>query len=229
MSRTIDVYDRFDRSTTPGFVVRAFFPWVFVVLMNLAIYETLVPDGRSVISWFSELEIEDLQLYAALFVIVGLAAVAAVSDGIVEMLIRPHRFAGLCRRLGSYRGKNKALIKSLRKTLEDDRVSPGARFDTACLQLLRGMDPQSIELVTGKIEEARTATHLSAILVIGFATSIVLTAVEFFRFQSNILVAAGVIFALWVLMIAALLLARRQLEHITALDGALIDWASEAK
>src|SRR5437899_1692082 len=65
MRGLFESYDRLDKSASPGFVVRAFFPWVFVVLLNLIIYETLIPDGRSLLDWFSNLR-ENIQVYAAL-------------------------------------------------------------------------------------------------------------------------------------------------------------------
>ena len=204
-----EIFDRLTKAATPGFIVAAFFPWVFVALLNIVIYESLVPDGRSLIGWFADLP-EHLQVYVALASVMALAAVAAVSDGIVDQFIRPHR-------LRQYPGE-----KRRRR-----RARAAQQFDAVFLSTVSQLNEEKVALVLVKIEEARLAVHRSAILVIGIGISIALSTVELARYQPSATASLAVVVSLWIVMAGALLLAMRQVRAVTALDRLLVDWAGE--
>ena len=211
MRGLFESYDRVDKSTSPGFIVRAFFPWVFVVLINVIIYENAVPDGWSLIGWFAELD-ENLQAYSALTIVMSVAALAAVSDGVVDQLIRPYR------------------LQTLKKT--QTAAPPPSdgdlQFDAAFLNIVRTLDQKYAALIVDKIDEARTAVHRSAILGLGFGASIALNTYFLARYQPRIAISFFVIVVLWILMVGTLYLASHQIKVITTLDRLLVKWGEEA-
>ena len=68
------------------FLIGAFFPWIFVIVADLAIYEVFVPDGVSLVDEFLALDDND-QLYAAIATLYQDGAdiiVAADLEGVVS-------------------------------------------------------------------------------------------------------------------------------------------------
>jgi hypothetical protein len=211
MRGLFESYDRIDRSTSPGFIVRAFFPWVFVVLINVIIYETAVPDGWSLVQWFAKLN-ENLQVYSALTIVMSIAALAAVSDGVVDQVVRPYRLENL-----------KALA------LPDLTEGDDQQFDAAFLNIVKRLDEKYAARILDKIDEARTAVHRSVILGIAFGASIALNTYLLARYQPNMLLSFLIIAVLWVAMAGTFYLASYQIKVVTTLDKLLVKWAQEPK
>jgi hypothetical protein len=207
MRGLLEAYDRLANSAPQGFIFRAVFPWIFVIVLNVAIYETLIPDGRSLIDRFAMLH-DNLQIYAALAIVTAVAAVAGISDGIVDQLVNPYR---------------------LQRWLNTDEqvADPGATKDFE-VEFLRRMiraeesddkNSKSSAPVLTAIDRAKTTVHRSANLVLGFGASIVVSTIELAQYQENLLTSMGVIAALWILMAGSFFLALRQMKTLAGLDS----------
>jgi hypothetical protein len=203
MRGLLEAYDRLANSAPQGFIFRAVFPWIFVIVLNVAIYETLIPDGRSLIDRFAMLH-DNLQIYAALAIVTAVAAIAGVSDGIVDLLVNPYR---------------------LQRWLKN--AAPAREFEVSFLKLLfraSANDPTNLKpsiLLLAAIDRVETAVHRSANLVMGFAASIVVNTVELARYQDDLPVSCWVVIVLWILMLGSFLLTIRQIETLAGLDSLL--------
>ena len=212
MSALFENYDRLSKSASQGFILRAFLPWVFVIVVNIAIYELWIPDGRSVIDWLARLP-EHLQIYTALAIVIAIAAVAGVSDGIVDLSVSPYRLTRL---------------NWAKQSTSTNRTNSSKKSDPfICAFLTRIADAKGLHdagikpvtLLLAKIEEAETAVHRNAILVIGFGISIWLNTIWLARYQPNLWTSVWVIVSLQVMMAIAWAVAWLQMRKVTALDS----------
>ncbi len=195
----LEAYDRFAKSASQGFILRAFFPWVFVAFINVVIYETLVLDGRSLIGWFAG-QPENFQLYAALAMVMSIGAIAATCDHLAE-------FANARFRVGAKAKKNFLNKYFVTKKL-CDLSGPGR------------IKPEAVMVLTLKrIEEWEDASHRSVTLVIGFGLSVWISAILLGRYHGPSIASIFVIISLAAAMLLAGLLARHQLATLAALDA----------
>jgi hypothetical protein len=59
--KAFEIYERLTKLVSETFMVRAVLPWVFVLLLDLGIYEFCVPDGRSLVTGFLNVELQDAE------------------------------------------------------------------------------------------------------------------------------------------------------------------------
>jgi hypothetical protein len=211
MKILLEAYDKFAKSASEGFILRAVFPWIFVIFLNVVIYETLIPDGRSLIDRFAVLH-ENLQIYAALAIVTAVAGIAGVSDSIADLFIDRQRLHHW---------------QTTGKTTTNSDTTP--EFDVEFLRHLinsrtsgqNDTPATASAIVLPAIDKAKTAAHRSAILVIGFGLSIWVSAIELGRYQESLRISAAVIFSLWILMVGSYFLTLRQIKILAELDRIL--------
>jgi hypothetical protein len=197
----MDAYDKFVSSSSEGFLLRAVLPWIFVLFLNVIIYETLIHDGRSLVDRFARLP-EHLHLYAALGVVAAVTAVAGISDGIADLFVSRYRL----RRW---------------ETPSDGQENKAPRvFEVVFLRhaKMTGAWTETAILLLAEIEKAKTAAHRSVILAMGFAMSILFSTLELAYYQEDRLTSVILVLILWGLMAVSLGLAGRQIRVLAALD-----------
>jgi len=190
MSTFAENLDRYLKSSPPDFLLRAFFPWVFVILLNVAIYEIWIPDGGSLTEWLTKLN-EHVQLYTAIAIVLSIAAIAAVSDGLVELAISPFRRASI-RDLATATMTGAPLPAKagpLSPRNEQERPSGGNR-------LAEG----GLELMLSKIAIAEIGIHRSGNLVVGMGVSIWLNALELVQYQRSLSIRLAIVCSLAAVM-----------------------------
>jgi hypothetical protein len=194
--RLWDIYEKFLSFASANFIVRAVFPWIFVLFVDLAIYETLIHDGRSLIGLLSGMQ-ENFQAYTALATAAVVAGLALISDSIANVLISWRR----------------------NRTWKNRTAPPPDRFPFE-------VEPwQSKSRVKGgvknlviEIERVHVATQRSANLAIGFGVSIWIMVYELARYQESLVASMSVITAMGLLVIGSVSLAEREIAILTALD-----------
>jgi hypothetical protein len=201
MKVLMDAYDKFLTSSSEGFLLRAVFPWIFVLFLNVVIYETLIYDGRSLVDRFARLP-EHLHIYAALGVVAAVAAVAAISDGIADLFVSQYRLQ---------RWETLSNGQENKKT----RVFEVEFFRHATST---GVWPETAIPLLAEIDRAKTAVHRSVILAMGFAMSILFSTFELAYYQEDRETSIIVVLTLWGLMAVSLGLATRQITVLAALD-----------
>ena len=223
-----EAYGKIEESAPEGFVINAFFPWVFVLFIHIVIYELWIPDGNSLADRFLTLEEND-QLYVAIGVAVGLAGLAAATDLIAReiLMILRSKFLGrhfhdgindFCDRKGlsSTRSKNLGDVLSI---IEIELVSPEPHPN-----FLEGPS-WKIEVMANrggallqKITERRRAVRRNLVFIIGLTAALLYDATELGRYQPDIGLAAIILITLWLAVTIPTMALMGQLRSLAQLD-----------
>lgn len=188
------------------FLIGAFFPWIFVIVADLTIYEVFVPDGVSLVDDFLALDDND-QLYAAVAILIGIAGLAAASDFVAEQIT------------GWYRQQ------SWRQ--QDGAGRDPIEFESDFLRVQAEIDGERAAVINSRIDAIRSDIKRSGIFIIGFGLSIILYGWEL-RYQPAPFVSASLLFALWLLMTVPFFLINRQFRLLCQYDALLHRWAEES-
>jgi hypothetical protein len=194
--RPWDIYERFLAFASASFIVRAVFPWIFVLFVDLAIYETLIHDGRSLIGLLSGMQ-ENFQAYTALATAAVVAGLALISDSIANLLVSWRR---------SRTWKTRTAPDPDRFPFEVEPWQSRSRAND-------GLKNLEIE-----IDRVHVATQRSANLAIGFGVSVWIMVYELARYQESLVASMSVITAMGLLVIGSISLAERDIAILTALD-----------
>jgi 2',3'-cyclic-nucleotide 2'-phosphodiesterase (5'-nucleotidase family) len=197
--KAFEIFEKSTKLISESFMVRAIGPWVFVLLLDLAIYEFCVPDGRSLVTEF--LRLPDGQLeYALIGLAAWLIAVTSFFDNLAGVLANLYR--------------NRAAAAN---PLSDNALP----FEIKLWWAEATRQPASTKLADAlgnKIDETLTATLRYANLAIALAVSIWPMAWGLATYQHNASLRVAIILVLGLLMVGSLYLARRQLDNLAALD-----------
>jgi 2',3'-cyclic-nucleotide 2'-phosphodiesterase (5'-nucleotidase family) len=186
--------DRYFESTSPDFLIRAFFPWVFVILLNILIYEIWIPDGGSFTGWLAKLN-EHVQLYAAIAIILSIAAIATISDGVVELAI-----SWLRRPIVGENAPQPTIDAS-----QPPADAPSSQNE----QTAAG----GLKLKLAEIAIAETGAHRSGNLALGMGVSIWLNAFELVQYQPSLWIRVAIVSSLVAVMAISMWVAGVQLNR----------------
>jgi hypothetical protein len=199
--RPFDVYERFLGFASKSFIVRAVFPWIFVLFVDVAVYETLIHDGRSLIGLLSGLQ-ENFQAYTAVAIAAVVAGLALISDNIVNLLV------------SSYRSR---AWKEEQAAPEPDQFP----FEVQLWQRKTVAEANAKDFeapILFEIDRVHMSTHRSANLAIGFGVSIWVMVYELARYQESPIASVFVIVAMGTLVIGSIYSAERDVAILTVLD-----------
>jgi hypothetical protein len=208
----LPAYDRLKEIASHGFLVGAFFPWVFVLIVDGTIYEFFIPDGVSLVDRFLALEESD-QLYAAIALVIGLAGLAAASDLLANEITEWYRRQ-------SWRRQE---VKELATRGESGSGSglgwlDKLEFEQRFAWLETQLDERIAEVLLMRVDAAQSAIKRSAIFIIGFGLSIVYNTIQFLKFQPDHMLSFYVLLTLWFFLVGPLFLIHRQFKTLLHYD-----------
>jgi hypothetical protein len=215
----LPAYDRLKEIASHGFLVGAFFPWVFVLIVDGTIYELFIPDGVSLVDRFLALEESD-QLYAAIALVIGLAGLAAASDLLANEITEWYRRQ-------SWRRQEAKELATRDKSGSGLRWLEKLEFEQRFAWLETQLDERIADVLLTRVDAAQSAIKRSAIFIIGFGLSIVYNTVQFLKFQPDHMLSFYVLLTLWFFLVGPLFLIHRQFQTLLHYDQLIFASISE--
>ena len=209
MVNPLPAYAELKDVASRDFLIGAFFPWIFVIVADVAIYELFVPDGVSLVDRFLSLEEND-QLYAAIAIVIGLAGLAAASDFLADGI------------MGWYRRQSWTRERSGKAEWHEN-----SSFEQQFARMEVKLTSEQTGILMPRINASQAAIKRSGIFIIGFGLSIIFNTGEMSVYQPDPLVSAWLLLTLWTFMAVPLFLIHKQFKQLCDYDKLLIAWADE--
>jgi hypothetical protein len=218
VANLFSAYDKLREVASHGFLMGAFFPWVFVLTVDVTIYELFIPDGNSLADRFLALDEND-QVYAAIALVIGLAGLAAASDMLADDITARYR-----RRFWKESDATNLLKQAVSKIGIEWPKNLG--FEQHYAWFETQLDERMANLLLMRVAAAQSAIKRSAILIIGFGFSILYNSIQLYKFQFDHMKSFWVLLILWIFMVIPLLLIYRQIQTLILYDELIVPLVS---